>query len=234
MDKATWQQRAERELGRPVARLDYSPLPEVRVPALVTAGPPSSRGTGTSAGWQVASTHAGSPEVVAESVADDVQGGVEAIRVDVRAFRGARDLAMAVNAAEPEHRPFALAHGAIGDAATLVGLIRGLRRDVSGMQLDFGLDPIGELARNGFLQGPFDKHVASGADLVRWCRDEAPRCRVFVADGTVWHDRGADEALSIALTVGTALAYLRGMEAEGLSIEDAFGAIELRQAVPGR
>lgn len=234
MDKATWQRKAEEQLGRPIERLDYTPLPEIRVPALCTSGPATSRGTVQAPGWTVAAAYAGSPESVARAIREDVDGGVEAIQVDVRPFRGARDLAQVLQAVDASRVPVALAHGAIGDAAGLVGVLQGLRRPPSEVRLDFGLDPFATLAADGLLQGSMDEHLAAGADLAAWTREHAPLCRVFAADDAVWHDRGADEAWSIALVIAQALAYLRGMEANGLPVEQATGQIELRQTLPGR
>lgn len=234
MDKATWQQKAEAQLGRPIERLDYTPLPEVRVPALVTTAPPSSRGAEIGLGWTIGASYEGVPEDVAAAVTDDLEGGVEALCVDVRPFRGAKDLAQIVQPIDLESVHLGLANGSIGDAAALVGVIHGLRRSTAPLALDFGLDPIGLLTREGYLTGSLEGHLDAGADLARWCRDEAPRARVFAADDATWHDRGADEAWSIALTVASALAYVRAMEAAGIPLEDAMESVELRQSVPGR
>ncbi len=234
MDKASWRRRAERELGRPIELLDYTPVPDVRLPALLTEAPPSSRGSGTHTGWAIAATYAGAPEAMAEAIEADVEGGVEVVRIDPRAFRGARDLASALRAARIDRTAVALHRATIGDAALLVGVLQGLRRDLAATRVDFGLDPIGTLAASGTSRGPVEQHLRAGADLARWSAEAMPSARAFLADATVYHDQGADEAWSIALAVATGLTYLRAMESEGMPLERAFGAIELRQAIPGR
>jgi methylmalonyl-CoA mutase len=233
MDRETWRARAERELGRPIERLDYSPGPDVRVPALCTSSPPTSRGTSTSVGWQVVSSHAGIPETIADTVQEAVRGGADVLRIDVRLARGARDLGTAL-ARHIDTHPIVLAHSAVGDAATLVALAQGLRKDLSTVQLDFALDPIGRLAREGFLQGPVERHIEAGADVGRWALSDAPRCSAFEVDGTVWFDAGADDAWSLAATLATGVAYLRALDEAEVPLERAFTQIRVRQAASGR
>lgn len=234
MDTATWRARAERELGRPIDRLDYCPLPEVRLPALSTTSPVSSRGAVDNAGWAVGATYCGVPEEIATQIQADLDHGLEAVRIDVRLMRGARDLANALAPCDPSVTPVELAHAGIGHAAALVALQEGLRRDLSTLKLDFALDPIGMLGRTGYLAGAVEDHIEAAADLARWTLENCPLGHTFVADGTLWHDAGADEAWSIALVIATAVAYLRAMEAADVPLERAFDQIQVRQALPGR
>lgn len=233
MDRSTWVARAERELGRPMERLDYAPVPDVRIPALCTSAPPSSRGRAPDPRWQIVASHRGIPESIATDVHESVDGGADVLRIDVRMARGARDLGAALSRCIDTH-PIMLSHGTVGDAATLVALARGLRKDLSTVRLDFAIDPIGDLAREGILQGPVQAHIEATADLASWNLANAPACTAFEADGTVWFDAGADESWEIAATLATGVEYLRAMDRLDLSLTDAFPQIRLRQAGSGR
>src|SRR5690606_30051709 len=55
----------------------------------------------------------------------------------------------------------------------------------------------------------------------------------LVADAQPYHEAGASEAQELAALAATLVAYLRGLEGEGLSPRDSLGRIALQMAVDG-
>lgn len=92
-----------------------------------------------------------------------------------------------------------------------------------------GVDPFGDWLRtggSGDLAGGLDE----AATLVDIAAEAAPRARVLVADGTLWHDAGATDAQELAWTIATAVATLRALGEHGVSAERAFAGVEFRLA----
>ncbi len=89
----------------------------------------------------------------------------------------------------------------------------------------FGIDPIGAYARYG---GDLD--LAAVAEEVRVALDEYPKVRALVVDATAYHDAGAADVDELGCAVATGVAYLRELDAAGISPEQAFGQIEFRVA----
>jgi len=94
----------------------------------------------------------------------------------------------------------------------------------------FGFDPIGGAAvRGGFGR---EWSVASerfGAKIAR-LKALGFRGPFAATDGRVIHDAGGSEAQELAFVLATGVAYLRALEAAGLSLEDARDAIQARLA----
>ena len=67
---------------------------------------------------------------------------------------------------------------------------------------------------------PPSLHAGCGK-LRRCCAAPGLRDICMLADGRVYHEAGAGEAQELACVIATAVAYLRVLEAEGLSLEEA-------------
>ena len=97
---------------------------------------------------------------------------------------------------------------------------------VGRLQIHFGLDPVGALARSGYV---IEDWREGGRRLAR--NVSALRGRGFFgpfvcADGRVAHDAGATPAQELAYVLSSSVAYLRALESQGLV--EAFNAIEFR------
>ncbi len=92
-----------------------------------------------------------------------------------------------------------------------------------------GVDPLGAWARNG---GTTDlvAGFAAAADLVADLAVTAPKARVVVVDGTLWHDAGATIGQELAWTLAAAAQTVRELVAAGVSTERAFATVEFRWA----
>ena len=84
------------------------------------------------------------------------------------------------------------------------------------LDVDFGHDPVGHLARSGVL--PPGRGVAEMHKLLRGAGFAG---HLFLADGRPYHEAGAGEAQELGCVIATGVEYLRLLEANGLSLEDA-------------
>jgi methylmalonyl-CoA mutase len=99
-------------------------------------------------------------------------------------------------------------------AQSLASFIRESPVNPALLDFAFGMDPIGVLAQRGSLDEPWPARAKLVSETVK---DLAPDFRgPFVeADGRVWHDAGAGEALELAAVLATGVAYLRALDSLG-------------------
>jgi methylmalonyl-CoA mutase len=90
------------------------------------------------------------------------------------------------------------------------------------LDLDFGHDPIGQLARSG----SFSAGTAGNLREIRTLlRNAGFSGHLMLADGRPYHDAGAGEVQELASVIATGAEYLRMLETEGLTLEEAQGEI---------
>jgi len=89
----------------------------------------------------------------------------------------------------------------------------------------FAVDPIGTLARRGRISGTVADHVKTAAGLISRVSG-SNRVHVMGVDTRAYHAAGATEAQEMAIALATAVAYLRGLEANGASVAEAARSIE--------
>jgi methylmalonyl-CoA mutase len=101
-------------------------------------------------------------------------------------------------------------------------------------KIRFGLDPLGAWAVTGEAPCPPDafakelpKRISA---LVHDLRGRGYESPLLKADGRIMHAAGGSEAQELAFALGCALFYLRGLEAQGLTLEEARDTIEFRLA----
>ncbi|MCP4570990.1 MAG: methylmalonyl-CoA mutase [bacterium] len=71
------------------------------------------------------------------------------------------------------------------------------------------------------------------AVLTCWAAERAPKLRTLPVFEDPWHDGGADPALSLGLTLGSALAVLRAMEKRDVPLEQAAARVQFNLCVDG-
>ncbi|WP_051335385.1 methylmalonyl-CoA mutase family protein [Methylocapsa acidiphila] len=104
-------------------------------------------------------------------------------------------------------------------------LARRRRLASAALDVDFGHDPIGDLARSGASARPMSEIGQNAAEMSRRLRDTGFAGRLMLADGRPYHEAGAGEAQELAATLAAAVAYLRLLEGQGLSLAEARGEI---------
>lgn len=164
----------------------------------------------------------------------DLEGGAGALTLAFTGSSGARGFGVAVDRLDDvlegvgldaislslEHPPFAY-EGAV-EALTNLAARRGY--DPARLSIDFGVDPIGDVARTGTRPAAAPIGPALG-DLLRRLRGRGFASPVFRADGRVHHEAGSSDAQELAGVLASALSCLRWLEAAGLPLEDTRGAI---------
>ncbi|MFT3863677.1 MAG: methylmalonyl-CoA mutase family protein [Solirubrobacterales bacterium] len=208
--------------------------------------------------WDMRQEH-GHPlrERLNAAVVDDLEGGMTStmLRLDLAARLGEApgtaefaedrgrdgtaistldDLDAALAGVYLELAPVALDAGAAAVAAggLLLALFgrRGIEPGAIGASLRF--DPIGTLARDGFLAAePATALDAAGALAAEVATGPSPRLRALAVDTRAWVDAGATATQELGLALATGVEYLRACERAGLPPAEAAARIEFTLAV---
>ncbi|NEM04966.1 methylmalonyl-CoA mutase family protein [Geodermatophilus normandii] len=175
--------------------------------------------SGVPAGWDVRQRHA-HPDVAAtrEAVAADLENGVTSLWLVLG--EGAvpvESLPDVLTDVYLDLAPVAVSGGLPAAEALLA--LAGDRTDLApGGSL--GLDPLGVHAASGEEQD-----LAGLADVAR----RAPTgWRTVVVDATVYADAGATAVEELGCSLAAGVAYLRALTDGGLSVDEAFTALEFR------
>lgn len=204
--------------------------------------PPFTRGTEASPrglGWDIRQFHSSSDaETVSRAVVEDLEGGANSVALHV-ASPGGSGLVLSAGALETALR------GALLDYCS-VALVAGETAAAAGEQLlalydaraikpearsaFLNVDPIGTLAAMGALTTPINEQVSGAASLITKTKS-MPGVRVLLADGVHYHNSGATEAQELGVMLATLAAYLRALEANGISPQEALPKIAVSLAV---
>lgn len=103
-------------------------------------------------------------------------------------------------------------------------------RDAPDASIDFGLDPLGTMARAGFVPDPWPLLAPTLGRAVDDVRAFGLRSPVLRADGRPHHEAGASQAQELAAVLASGVAYLRALDAAGHDLEDARGALSFALA----
>lgn len=166
------------------------------------------------------------PEVEGSSAVEELESGATGVWIDVA---GDVDLGRALSGVLLDLAPVSLWSATPSKAVELLQAW-----DLAGTPADerrgcLGLDPLGSWARAGGVTD-LEGDLAASLDLVRQAADGAPEARVFVVDGTVWHDAGATEAQELAWTIAAGMWLVRGLVDRGIPITTACRSVEFRFA----
>lgn len=134
------------------------------------------------------------------------------------------DLATAIAEVRLDLAPVAVSSTGdqVAAAEALLAVLEAADAIVDGNAL--GLDPLRAAAATGA-----EPDLTGLADLVRRAA-ALEGVRAVTVDSRVYHDAGATDTEEVALAVATAVAYVRALEAEGVSAAEAFATIEFRVA----
>lgn len=94
-----------------------------------------------------------------------------------------------------------------------------------------GMDPLGALARDGRLAMPLEEAWRQLADLAHGCAEHAPGVRAALVSTVVHHEAGASAVDEVALALAIGAAYLKRLEASGMSLDAAAGQLLFSFAV---
>jgi methylmalonyl-CoA mutase len=208
--------------------------------------------------WDMRQEH-GHPrrEALNAAIVDDLEGGMTStlLRLDLAARLGdapgsdqfaedrgvdgaaistVDDLDAALAGVYVELAPVALDAGA--EAIAAGGLLGALlaRRGIEGEAVVGSLrfDPIGTLARDGYLAEAPEAAVESAGQLVaEISRGSSPRLRALAVDTRAWVDAGATATQELGLALATGVEYLRACDRAGVLPATAASRIEFTLAV---
>jgi methylmalonyl-CoA mutase len=100
----------------------------------------------------------------------------------------------------------------------------------SAVNIRFGFDPFGAMATRGVAPKPWSELAPEVTALIGNLAGQGFTGPFFVADGRPVHAAGGSEAQELAFALANALAYLRALEAHGMSLADARRLIFFRLA----
>lgn len=113
------------------------------------------------------------------------------------------------------------------DAALVAALIERRGLAAENINIDFGIDPIGEASSSGLAPSnaaALSEALAGTFEALRRLDFRAP---LFCADGRAFHEAGASEAQELACVLATLVAYMRGLAEGGISLSDARSALSV-------
>jgi methylmalonyl-CoA mutase len=93
------------------------------------------------------------------------------------------------------------------------------------LDIDFGLDPIGDIARTGGASLPWPALSARAAEVATALAERGFTRSLLRADARAVHEAGGSQAQELAAALATGVAYLRLLEAKGWTLDAARQAI---------
>lgn len=211
----------------------------IRIEPLYDAASPANRPLRGEAGrWQVATRldHP-DPDEAQKLALADLEGGANALTIAFAGAPAARGYGLvAENVAALD----AALDGAMLDliqlrldpapegrfnALLLAALVETRGMSPETLSIDFGMDPIGVFASTGGLAASWPEVGRRLAATIRALKARGFKGPFVTVDARPWHEAGASEAQELGNGLATAIAYLRALEAEGFSLEEARDAI---------
>ncbi|RYE34025.1 MAG: methylmalonyl-CoA mutase [Hyphomicrobiales bacterium] len=115
-------------------------------------------------------------------------------------------------------------HGRI-NALLLAALIEKRGHAPGELGVSFGLDPIGVFACRGSLAAPWPELGRRLAATIRTLKERGFAGPFLEVDSRPYHEAGASEAQELGAVLATAVAYLRALEAQGMTLSEARDAL---------
>ena len=100
----------------------------------------------------------------------------------------------------------------------------------SSVNIRFGFDPLGAMAARGVVPKPWNELAPAVTTIIASLAEQGFAGPFSVADGRPVHAAGGSEAQELAFVLANALAYLRALEEQGLSLDNARRFIFFRLA----
>ena len=133
------------------------------------------------------------------------------------------DLAQALNGIDLETMPIytQASTGALTFTALLAALVKQQGKALAKVRGAIGMDPLGQLARDGKLPRDLDGVYEVMAQLAAWAKANAPQLQTITVQGHPYHNGGASATQELAFILATAVDYLRALQARGVDVDDA-------------
>lgn len=195
----------------------------------------------TENGWDVRQMQAhGDPAEVSKAVLQDLERGgtsvllrIDRPGVDGLVLGSVDDFDAALKGVHLEMAAVALDAGVYAPVAAemLKQLWKSRGNDSGEVSASFGIDPLGTLAREGWLPSATDAALSEMAVLAKDTAATYPKVRAVAVNTTPYYEAGANEVQDLAFSMATAIAYLRAMEVAGMDLDGAASQIEFSYAI---
>lgn len=116
-------------------------------------------------------------------------------------------------------------------AGLIDGLVRRRNLDPAALQIDFGLDPIGQSAIEGQFADSWPELSVEFASYATELAARGFKGPFFTVDLRPVHEAGASEAQELAVALSTGIAYLRLLEAAGMQLDQSRRALSFTIAL---
>ena len=196
------------------------------------------------AGWRVlARLDHPDPAAANDQALDDLANGADGLQVVFAGAAGAYGFGLAKADSATLHRAFegvrfdaaqrfALDLGPDGEGQATSFAALAARSGVAPKSVDvaFGLDPIGALARSGRAPRPWSAEAAALAKVASFLAAQGFAGPYLAADARAVHAAGGTPAQELGFALSAAVAYLRALAEGGFSREAEAAAIDFRLA----
>jgi methylmalonyl-CoA mutase len=176
-----------------------------------------------------------------EQALDDLANGADGLQVVFAGAGGAYGFGLGKFDSAALHRAFEgvrfdgslrfeldLGPEAASQATGFASLVERSGANPAALDLSFGLDPIGALARSGRAARAWEDEAPALAKLALLLKAKGFAGPFVAADGRCVHAAGGTPAQELAFMLAAALAYLRALGENGLALDDARAAIAFR------
>lgn len=116
-------------------------------------------------------------------------------------------------------------------ARAMAALVGRRKHAPTSLAINFGLDPIGQLARTGSLPTSWPEAGQQLASIVSELQGSGFNGPFITIDLRPYHEAGASEAQELSVALACAVTYVRLLAAAGLSLTQAFAALSFVVAV---
>ncbi len=173
----------------------------------------------------------------------DLNGGADALVLVFHGSRGARGFGLPTTSAD------VLGRALDGVMLDLIGIrlepapqaritarqfaevVRQRRLSPAALDVDFGFDPIGLLARTGVLMAPWSDIGARLHDMIGEFGGQGFKGPFISCDARLVHEAGGSEAQELAWALGSTVAYQRALEAAGMPLAKAEQALSFALSI---
>ncbi len=131
------------------------------------------------------------------------------------------DLATALAGVDLANTPIYIqaSTSALSFTALLAALLQQQGQSPAVLRGAIGMDPLGQLARDGQLPRDLAGIYDAMAQLTTWAANHAPQLQTLTVQGHPYHDGGASTTQELAFALATAVDYIRALQNRGLDID---------------
>lgn len=175
-----------------------------------------------------------------EQALEDLAGGADGLQVVFAGAGGAYGFGLAKHDSATLHRAFDgvrfaetrfeldLGADAESEATAFASLVERSGASPPDLDIAFGLDPIGALARSGRAERAWPDEARALAKLALALKAKGFKGPFVAADARWVHAAGGTPAQELGFALASGLAYLRALSENGLTLDEARAAIGFR------